>query len=64
MAPEVITGKKYDERVDVWSAGVVLYMMLGGMLPFTGNSEEEKFEILKKENPLCFPKDFFPLFIA
>ncbi|KAH0464495.1 hypothetical protein IEQ34_007281 [Dendrobium chrysotoxum] len=59
MAPEVIAGQNYDERVDMWSAGVVLYMMLGRMLPFTGNSDEEIFAALKKKDPLCFPKDLF-----
>jgi serine/threonine protein kinase len=31
--------KKYDEKCDVWAAGVVLYMMLMKKPPFNGLSE-------------------------
>mgnify|MGYP002631401731 CR=1 FL=1 len=33
-APEIFTQKFYDEKVDIWSAGTVLYMMLCGAQPF------------------------------
>ena len=33
-APEIFTESVYDEKVDVFSAGVVLYQMLSGRLPF------------------------------
>lgn len=29
-APEIFTQREYDEKVDIWSAGIVLYMMLSG----------------------------------
>lgn len=39
MAPEVILGE-YSLKADVWSAGTLLYILLSGVAPFTGNNDE------------------------
>ncbi|TVU29162.1 hypothetical protein EJB05_20718, partial [Eragrostis curvula] len=42
VAPEVVAGEEYGAKADVWSAGVVMYMLLsGGALPFNGETAAE-----------------------
>ena len=47
IAPEVIRGN-YDEKCDIWSCGVLLYMMLSGLPPFYGANRKEVMEKIKK----------------
>lgn len=36
MAPEIIKGECYGQEVDMWSIGVIAFMMLSGNVCFTG----------------------------
>ncbi|EPS69943.1 hypothetical protein M569_04820 [Genlisea aurea] len=48
VAPEVLSGS-YSEKVDIWSAGVLLHALLVAVLPFRGDSLEAIFDAIKKE---------------
>ncbi|KAM6462783.1 serine/threonine-protein kinase 33 isoform 3-T4 [Liasis olivaceus] len=48
MAPEVISAHDYSQQCDVWSIGVIMYMLLSGEPPFMASSEEKLFEVIKK----------------
>ncbi|XP_042493511.1 serine/threonine-protein kinase ATG1t-like isoform X2 [Macadamia integrifolia] len=38
MAPEVLQFQKYDEKVDMWSIGAILFELLNGYPPFRGRN--------------------------
>ena len=47
MAPEMGSGH-YDTKIDIWSLGVLLYQLVSGMLPFSGESISELNEKIAK----------------
>lgn len=46
LAPEVIEGE-YSEKCDVWSLGIILYMLLSGVPPFDGETDYEVVDRIK-----------------
>uniref|UniRef100_A0A1B6EZ22 Protein kinase domain-containing protein n=1 Tax=Cuerna arida TaxID=1464854 RepID=A0A1B6EZ22_9HEMI len=58
MAPEIIKGLKYNQCVDWWSFGILLYEMLVGQSPFSGCDEDDLFWCI------CNRQPHYPRFIT
>jgi calcium/calmodulin-dependent protein kinase I len=50
IAPEILLHEHYGKPVDMWSVGVIIYMLLGGQPPFTGDTDDEEMEKIKTCN--------------
>eukprot|EP01102_Stenamoeba_stenopodia_P005408 TRINITY_DN1603_c0_g2_i2.p1 TRINITY_DN1603_c0_g2~~TRINITY_DN1603_c0_g2_i2.p1 ORF type:complete len:896 (-),score=157.89 TRINITY_DN1603_c0_g2_i2:169-2856(-) len=53
-APELLACEGYGETVDMWSVGVMLYVLLSGCLPFFGDTHNELFKRIM-EGTFYFP---------
>lgn len=49
IAPEVLN-KKYDSKCDIWSLGVITFILLSGIPPFNGKDDDEIFARIKRGN--------------
>ncbi len=51
MSPEQARGRDVDARIDIWAAGVMLYQMLSGRLPYQGESYNEVLSSILLDDP-------------
>lgn len=49
VCPQILKGHEYDEKIDIWSIGIMMYEMLVGENPFRITKEEELVKIVKDE---------------
>lgn len=47
VAPEVLTEDSYNSKCDVWSIGVITYLILSRQLPYQGKDEQETVRFLE-----------------
>jgi serine/threonine protein kinase len=60
MAPEIINGTKYDEKVDIWSIAVISFMLLTGRVPYsTDPPNKERLKALIAKKQPNWEKDYF-----
>lgn len=48
VAPEILSTQPYGKAVDMWSIGVITYILLGGYPPFYDDNQKVLFEKIKK----------------
>ncbi|KAG8319122.1 hypothetical protein J6590_098081 [Homalodisca vitripennis] len=55
MSPEVVERQQYGKPVDIWSAGVLLHVLLSGTLPFLGTRDRLYHSVCKGKLHLDTP---------
>ncbi|KAJ8320614.1 hypothetical protein KUTeg_002201 [Tegillarca granosa] len=58
LAPEIISGTPVGLSTDMWSVGVVMYVLLSGVSPFLDETQEETCSNILQVD-YCFPNEYF-----
>ena len=51
MAPELAAEKDYNEKVDIWSTGVIAYILITGKPPFIGKTKDAIYQKIIEGTP-------------
>lgn len=49
IAPEVLN-RNYDKKCDIWSLGIIMYILFCGYPPFNGSTDEKIMQRIQNEN--------------
>jgi calcium-dependent protein kinase len=58
VAPEVLNGKGYGSQCDIWSVGVIAYVLACGNLPFRGNTQQSLLGKVVEGRPVFLPSEW------
>jgi calcium/calmodulin-dependent protein kinase I len=61
VAPEILKNLPHDERVDLWSLGVVVFVLLVGYPPFLENDQATLFHKIRKGEWVFYDEDWKPV---
>ena len=56
IPPEVLNGKQYNQKSDLWSLGLIIYVLLFRKYPYTSNNEISLLEEIKNNGQTNFMK--------
>ena len=49
-APEIFLQREYDNKIDVWSAGIIMFIMLSGTQPFTSENVSTRIKLITESS--------------
>ena len=58
MSPEIVQRLPYGTKSDMWSVGIILYILLGGYPPFIEDDQSELFRKISKSEFEFHEEDF------